>query len=229
MSEPVDYFTGRVSRYCDGCPLPTVREAIVDTAIEFAEKTLALRTEGKQFDLRPGVFQYELDLPSQTELARVLWVSIGDFVCLPRRQLDRPLDEFSAMQSFKQDYGIERRESGYPFEYHVTYNDDGLLFNVYPEPSKALPVYMSLALRPVRDATTLDSDFKRFWLDPLVSGAAGVLMGIPDKSWTNPMEAQNMRNKFMAGVTNASTEADSGRVRGSQRVKGRQWYNDSYC
>lgn len=74
----ISEFFSRLIPYVPGCSEPLAQQALLDSAIAFCEASQVIRHDLDVFNTVIGRASYELDLPSQQELARILLVKVGD-------------------------------------------------------------------------------------------------------------------------------------------------------
>ncbi len=201
--KPVSDFFSRVMPYLPGCPEPTAAQALVDAAIVFCEDSLVIRNQLDTFSTVVGQDAYELDVPTQQQVSRVLTVFVED----------TPIPAWTAQGTPPVD---DARAS--PTAYYVTRNNSELRLRLYPTPDKAYPIKVVAALRPTRTATRMEDDLLDLWSDAVIAGALSRLMAVTSQAFTNPGEAMRMQMMAAQLARRARTEGNVGSVRGSMRV-----------
>jgi len=199
---PISDFFPRVLPYVPGCPQPVAEQAILDAAIVFCEDSLVIRERFSAFNTDPGIADYGLTTPSDTQVARLLAVYVNG-TQIPAWVSDPPPPAVG---------------SGAPTTYYTTRSDGVFKLELYPIPDRAYEITVEAALRPTRDAATLDSDLFGLWSDAVVSGAIGRLSSIPDQPFSDLARAgaAQLTAAFMG--RKARTENGVGRVKGVSRV-----------
>lgn len=201
--KPVSDFFSRVLPYVPGCPEPTAAQALVDAAIVFCEDTMVVRNQLDTFSTVVGQDAYELDVPLQQQVSRVLTVFVDD----------TPLPSWTAQGTPPSDDARNR-----PMAFYTTRSNSEFLLRLYPTPDKVYAVKVVAALRPTRTATQLEDDLSSLWSDAVISGALARLMAVPSQPFTNPGEAMRMQMNAIQLARRARTEGNVGHVRGSMRV-----------
>lgn len=187
-----------------GCPEPTLNQALVDAAVVFCEDTLVVRERLQMFNTVVGQTTYDLDVPSATEdVTRILHV-VAD-----GRLLDLMPQERAVYADSRQ---------GYPAVAYSIRNESEFLLALYPTPDEVMPVDVTVALRPKRNATTLNDDLYHLWVDTVVHGTLARLCAIQGQPFTNEPLAQSSAVMFQRGINRARIEGSYGRVRGQIRV-----------
>lgn len=194
----------RLLPYAPACPEPMAEQCIVDAAIEFCEKTNAFRYTPDQVSTTAGLTTYDFDLPSFTDFARVIHLSIDS------KEIQSVVTEAQPLEA---DYQTK------PDHYFVTQNESELLLNLYPTPDDVYTIDMSIALRPTRNATQIDDDLYTYWQDAIICGALYRIMSVPGQAFSDPVNAGYYNRKFHVLMNNARNEGNLGRVVGSMRVR----------
>ena len=196
-------FMPRILPYLPGCSQPMASQALVDYAISFCEDSLVLRQTQEPIAVVANVSAYSLDAPADQQVARVIHVWLDG-------KLIQPLPSDVPIPGD----GLVRR----PTAYYTTRVDSELLVNLYPIPDADYTLTVETALRPTRDATTLQDDLFTLWVEPLVLGTLSTVMTIPDQPFSNPAAAMTYSARALQLSRKARIEGGIGRVRSSQRV-----------
>jgi hypothetical protein len=202
----ISEFFSRLIPYVPGCSEPLAQQALLDSAIAFCEASQVIRHDLDVFNTVIGRASYELDMPTQQELTRILLVKVGD------QEIYAELAESR---------GYPPDADAIPTAFFTTRNDAELLFQLYPVPDKVYAVRVRVALRPTKAATQVENDLVDYWTDPIVDGAMARILAIPDQPFSDPNKAMMMRASAARATHNARIEGNYGRVRGSMRVKQR--------
>jgi hypothetical protein len=202
----VSEFFSRVIPMATGCPEPVAEQAIVDSAIDFCEKTLALRYQSDALFAVSGISTYDIEVPTYHALSRIIHAKIGDqeLQAMPVEQLP-----------------TERDYSAQPVKFYVTQGQFERQLNLYPTPDASYTVNMTLAIRPLRGTGYLADDLFDYWLEPVVAGTLMRLKAIPDQPFSDPAGSIYYGQRFGALCNNARVEGNIGRVVGSMQTKPR--------
>jgi len=205
MKAVSDFFP-RVIPYLPGCPEPLAARALVDSAIQFCDESLVLRQKLDAFSTVDGVGSYELDTPTNQQVSRVMKVWLDGVLIGPV-----PVDDAVPMSTPKQK----------PYAFYTTRVDSEFLLNLYPTPDKLYSIVVEAAMRPARDATSLEDDLFHLWVNPVVMGAMGILQSIPGQAFSEPTEGQRNSLMALALARKARIEGGFGRVRSTVRISPR--------
>lgn len=201
--KPLTDFLPRMLPYLPGCSEPLAVQTLLDSAIDFCEQSEVLREDLDPIITLVGVNNYELDAPSQQQVARVISV-----------QLDG-----SWLQDFPVDYPDKPIDmAGRPTHFSTTRNGSTLELKLFPQPDAAYEIKVSVATRPLRTATQVEDDLFNLWVEPVVAGAISRVKAIPNQPFTDPQGALVMQMQAQAGVAKARREGSYGRIRGSLKV-----------
>lgn len=179
-------------------------QSVLDSAIAFCEDSLVLREQLDDLATTAGASVYELDVPTQQSVARILTVTLDDQVLTPV-----PSEMVAA---------FDKRE-GKPVSYYTRRNGSVLELVFYPTPDKRYLISTQVALRPKRSATQLEDDLYELWLEPIVAGAVARIAAIPNQPFSDPMKAQSALTMASIGSRKARNEGAFGRVRGSLSMR----------
>lgn len=204
--KPVSDFYARVIPYVPGCPNTFASQAIVDSAIYFCEHSLALRFIADEFSTVAGVSQYDVDVPTNHLLSRIIYTTVDGDEIHPVVATSLPL---VASQQSK------------PTKYYVTQSESELQLNLSATPDDAYPVNMSLALRPTVDAKFLATELYDYWHEPIAFGALARLKSAPGQPYTDLAEANFYSQKAKMLCKNARNEGNISRIVGSLQTQPR--------
>jgi len=191
--------------YVPNCPDSLVESTLRSACIEFAE-----RSKAYVYDLDPittisGVYEYEFDQPSGTDVHQILWMTYdGD-----------DLDPISP-RSLELNYPDWRDKTSLP---QVYLQKNPSTFWVIPVPNSAVTdgLLLSVALKPSRTTSNIDTIFSNSYRDGIVYGTLYRLLRIPAKDWTDPQAAADYLSLFNQEVVQAELKARGGDL-GVRRV-----------
>jgi len=191
--------------YVPNCPDSLVESTLRSACIEFAE-----RSKAYVYDLDPittisGVYEYEFDQPSGTDVHQILWMTYdGD-----------DLDPISP-RSLELNYPDWRDKTSLP---QVYLQKNPSTFWVIPVPNSAVTdgLLLSVALKPSRTTSNIDTTFSNSYRDGIVYGTLYRLLRIPAKDWTDPQAAADYLGLFNQEVVQAELKARGGDL-GVRRV-----------
>jgi hypothetical protein len=191
--------------YVPNCPDSLVESTLRSACIEFAE-----RSKAYVYDLDPittisGVYEYEFDQPSGTDVHQILWMTYdGD-----------DLDPISP-RSLELNYPDWRDKTSLP---QVYLQKNPSTFWVIPVPNSSVTngLLLSVALKPSRTTSNIDTAFSNSYRDGIVYGTLYRLLRIPAKDWTDPQAAADYLSLFNQEVVQAELKARGGDL-GVRRV-----------
>ena len=193
--------------YVPNCPDSLIESTLRSACIEFAE-----RSKAYVYDLDPitsisGVYEYEFDQPSGTDVHAILWMTYdGD-----------DLDPISP-RSLELNYSDWRNKTSVP---QVYLQKNPSTFWVIPVPGSAVTngIQLSVALKPSRTTSNIDTTFSNSYRDGIVYGTLYRLMRIPAKDWTDPAAAADYLGLFNQEIVQAELKARGGDLGVKRTVK----------
>jgi hypothetical protein len=202
---PVSAFFSRLLPNVVGCPEPLAHQAVVDSAIHFCDTTLATTVDLDPANVLVGVRDYELDLPSQQELAQVVRVWLND-------RLLSPVPSYEVARADILD--------GHPRYYFSRDIDEVLNVRLFPSPDKEFlaGLVVRVATKPKRNATQVHSALFNEWAEVIVDGALARIHDVPGQAFTNESKSMMLYQKFRARMNGARITALHGRTVSSMTV-----------
>lgn len=165
-----------------GCPRPTIEQFVRDIAIEVCEKTLVWRFEQDIVVLTPGIYEYEYEVPTNSEVVAVIHAALlsggvyaGTLDPVVQEDLHRLYPDWPSND-------IAKRSSPRVIG---QFNPDHFVVAPVPDATNPYSVKMFLALRPTQDATGMDKTALDEVEQLITHGVLQHLHTIPDKSWTD--------------------------------------------
>lgn len=80
---------------------------------------------------------------------------------------------------------------------HYFPGKDSISFWPIPSDAATELIYVTVALKPTRTATTLDDDLVEDWAEALINGTKGELFAMPNKTWTDPSQANYHKGLYL--------------------------------
>lgn len=209
----LDLFLPYVQPYVMGCPDSAARQAIVDSAIEFCERTQIIQQTLDPMSTEAGIGEYELDLPTRQELVQVkrAWFKGSEMDPVAVEAVRNALawrDVIPGVQA----------ESGSPREFYTA--DRGAI-GLYPRPTttEADTLTVRAALKPSRSVTQLDDSLYEDWVEVIAAGALKRLHATRGQPYTDQAAASAAAAVFLEGANRAKYVATYGRARGELSVQ----------
>lgn len=180
---------------CAGLPLDYALHIIRNTAIDFCTRTWVFQTPITG-DMVASTASYTLTPPDQTEFTGLVWV---------KNQRDLTGEEVEAKTASAKDVATAPSSSGAPTRYTRT----GLTnLTFYSTPDAAYTFTAQMALRPLRDASTIDSEVFTRHRQGIAHGALMTLLAMINKPWTNPSAAAMHGAEYMRAIRNAKIDLE---------------------
>jgi hypothetical protein len=181
---------------------PVLDNALRNTAIEFFRESWSWRVYTDPISVEAGVPEYDVELPTGTDIVTVLSVTLNGAPINPNTndELDRLRPRWTS-------------DTGLPKWYTMTESTSIVLAPV-PDQNFTDGLVMHLALMPTRSATSITDWAANLYWDGIVAGTIAYLMEMPEKPWSNEKFAANRRRVFNSAVASARESA----VRGLSRA-----------
>ncbi len=201
-------FLPRLLVFTPACSDPLAMQALLDSAIEFCEKTGVLSARIDPVYLVTSAAEYEIESPvANTEvfLATKAQVDGSDVETVMADA--RPLGDLRVAR---------------PDKVYVVLNSDcSSTFALNTMPDMNYQLTAEVLLRPTRTATSLPDVLFTRWVDALISGALARLYMIPNQAFSSPVLAQYYETRAAKLRHNAKIDASYGGARGTLTVKQR--------
>ena len=191
--------------YVPLCPDLLVERNLRSAAIEFCERSKAYILDMDPFTTTSGVYEYDFDIPTGTEVHQILYMTYDG----------QDMDPISP-RSLELNYPDWRDKSGNP---HVYLQKTPTTFWVVPVPSGSKEVIASVALKPSRTSNSIDTTVSNQYRDAIIYGALYRLLRIPNREWTEIGSAQEYLYQFNLEIQQAELRARGGDLGVKRTVK----------
>lgn len=195
-----------------GCPRPTIEQFVRDIAIEVCEKTLVWRHEQNLLPLTAGVYEYDYEVPTGSEVVGLIHAALfsgteflGDLKHAPQQEIHRMYPDWPSPDTTRR--SMPRFVS--------QFDPDHFVLAPIPDASKSYSVKMFLALRPTPTATGMDKTAMDEVEQLIVHGVLQHLHTIPDKSWTDYGVASYHAKQYTYKTALRRAKANLGVAKGS--------------
>lgn len=182
--------------YVPFCPDPLVEQNLRSATIEFCERSKAYVLDMDAFNTISGVYEYDFDIPTGTEVHQVLQMTYDG----------RDMDPISP-RSLEVNYPDWRDRTGRP---HVYLQKTPSTFWLVPVPQGSFPVIASVALKPSRTSNNIDTTISNQYRDGIIYGTLYRLLRMPGREWTNVNAAREYLAQFNNEITQAELRARGG-------------------
>ena len=178
------------------CPTPMITDMVRSVCIDFCESSRYLRTQLDSFNTVVDDDEYEITTPTDTVLAGILSMRVGDRVL-----------EATTQERLEEEATYWRDRSGPPTRY-IQSSEQAVILNPVPSDVEAVRVFA--AIRPSQASGGIDEAIFERFRDGIASGAISRLMAMPGVAWSNPQLAEYHASIYGASVTQASSKAARG-------------------
>lgn len=192
-----------------GCPDALIKQALVQTAIEFCTETLAWQEIQDPVIVIDKQNLLDVEVPKDGRIVTVrdIWASNRRLRPVTMPQL------FEVMPNWQTAQGSE------PTYYNAS--TDWQSIRIFPIPLEAnrAKLTMRVAYAPTLTATTLPDEICTKYLDGITGGTKARLMIMPGKTWSNTQSAVIYRTQYNDQVVKAKIDDLHDRVQGSLSVR----------
>jgi hypothetical protein len=192
-------FLTRVIPYATGCSEPMAIQALLDSAIEFCERSLVVQARLEPTPMVMAQAKYDLGLPLQQDCAMVMRAWLDNHLLTP--------------QATEHAYA-NGSAPGTPRFYSTDNSDGALALVVEPPPdagSVGLNLVAKVALRPTRAATKVDDTLYANWAEGIAAGALRRILSIPGQPFSDDARAGMFYVIFKQHLQTARIEGYRGR------------------
>ena len=184
--------------YVPGCPDSLIEQHLRSATIELCEKSKAYVLDLDPITSISGVYEYDFDQPTGTDVYQILW-AIYD---------GEDLDPISP-RSLELNYPDWRDKSSTP---NVFLQKNPNTFWLIPVPgaTKSNAIQLSVALKPTRSSNNIDTTFANDYRDGIVYGTLYRLLRMPAREWSDPAAAGDYLSLFNEEVKQAELRARAG-------------------
>ena len=191
--------------YVPLCPDSLVEQNLRSATIEFCERSKAYILDMHPFNTISGVYEYDFEIPSGTEVHQVLYMTYDG----------RDMDPISP-RSLELNYPDWRDRTGNP---HVYLQKTPTTFWVVPVPSGSDQIIASVALKPTRSSNNVDTTISNTYRDAIIYGSLYRLLRMPHREWSDIGAAQEYSFQFSQEIQQAELRARGGDLGVKRTVK----------
>ena len=157
------------------------------------------------FNTISGVYEYDFDIPTGTEVHQVLQMTYDG----------RDMDPISP-RSLDLNYPDWRDRTGRP---HVYLQKTPSTFWLVPVPQGSFPVIASVALKPSRTSNNIDTTISNQYRDAIIYGTLYRLLRMPGREWSDVNAAREYLAQFNLEIQQAELRARGGDLGVKRTVK----------
>jgi len=184
--------------YVPTCPDNLVESHLRSATIELCEKSQAYVYDLDSITSVSGVYEYDFGQPTSTTVHQILWMTYnGD-----------DLDPISP-RSLELNYPDWRDKSSIP-QVYLQKSPDAFWLVPVPNSTTTNAIQISVALKPTRSSSNIDSTFSNDYRDAIIYGALYRLLRMPNREWSDPTAANDYLSLFMQETKQAELRARAG-------------------
>jgi hypothetical protein len=213
MSKSNDLFLDYIMPHVPGCVVDIAKHELVNTLIDFCERTLILQRDLDPTTVVENQIDYDLDAPTGYKVCKIMkaWYLNNEISATAP-------DMVSAPQVYNQTMTDAPVQSGVPGAY---VQKDDATFSLYPVPAETVAnaITMRAALKPIRSSTTIEDFIFEDYAEVIAKGTLKRLMLHPAKTYSNNDMAVANNVLYEQGVNSARQRATRGYGRSNLQVK----------
>lgn len=192
--------------------------AVRNACIDFCHTTLLVQTVTTQ-NIVADQQDYNLTIPAESVLARVMKVFYGDTELAPNT-----VESVNSGVVVRGNVGDATQRKDTPVVYFQR-TPTVATISVYPLPATALTLGLGVraAFAPTRTAANVDDSLLNYWAEEIAAGALYRLMSTPGQAFSDLSMAAFQKNKFDVGCRSASIQSRTGLIAAASRVEGRRF------
>ena len=187
--------------YVPFCPDSLVEQQLRSATIEFCERSKAYILDVDPFNTIAGVYEYDFDIPTGTEVHQILLMTHDG----------KDMDPISP-RSLELNYPDWRDRTGNP---HVYLQKTPTTFWLVPVPSGSKQIITSVALKPSRTSNNIDTTISNTYRDALIYGTLSETFSF----LKTPQDVQLYEQKYAQAVQNLA-QTQMGRKRRDEYADG---------
>lgn len=203
-----DSFLREVMPHCPDVMEVVALHAIVNSCIEFCERSTIHRINMTAISSVVDQEEYAITVPSETRLASVVQMSYSGIPLVPKN-----LEEL-AVEFPSQNWALVEGQPAF----YTQLTPGSVTIVPYPTEVEADVLTGVIALMPTRTATTVYDDLYNRYAEDIAFGARSRLHYTAGQPYYDPVMADQCRTRFVAAITNAKTRANKGQTRAMTRV-----------
>jgi len=177
-----------------GCPDFVAEKAIKDAVLSFCKRSNAYRLTLDPVLTVAGLYEYDIDLPRNTNITEIYSVIRGE------KELEPDTEQGANHANPKW-----RTEKSTPTHYIRPNNK---MMYLVPVPIKSGEnVTIHAAIKPSLTSTSISTDFVEDHVDGIMAGAMANLFNAHEMPWANPQRAAKHEAEFAAHISEAKNKA----------------------
>jgi len=194
-------------------PQPIINREVVSIILEFCKKTSILQRE---FELEIDSGDLDDDRQDCIDFNISAWANamrptvVMDILIDSVRYVPHKRNILNTITAFNQIPGAAGTSisSDERFKYYWVPNNQTI--RIFDMTSSMSTLYLRIAVKPLRAATTIDTDLFEDWSEAFVAGAKYKLLSMPGKDWTDKKSAEDFKRDWRKYLSQAKQHVLSG-------------------
>jgi hypothetical protein len=192
----LDTFAPEILQYCNGAPTIMVRSHVINTVIEFCEKSLVLKKSPSPLNLEEDVNTYTLKYPANRYRA----------IAVDNARIDGsdlPMTETTEKEMNASFANWRTTTASKPSRYFL--EDETNKIRFWPMTNADINDDLELVTRVTytRSQTEVDEFLYEKWHEVIQAGVINRMLMIPSATWYNPQLAQEFKRVWSRGIRQA--------------------------
>ena len=189
-----------------GCPDMLIKNSIRSAVIELCEKANVYQAELDPLTTVSGIYEYDLEAPSGTNVHKVLWVTHEgkDLEPVTSALIEQRLPKWR-----------QTDQHGVPL-YFIKQTSSLVWLAPIPATTGISSTIIRAILKPTHSSSSCDNDVMNDNRDAIINGALNRLLRIPNRDWTDFKHSQvygALFNEAVVAAERRSRNADTGVAR----------------
>lgn len=207
MPKPLSDFLPQVLTHVPGCIDLLAKNAVLEAAIEFCERTKVNDEALAAIDVLADTGTYNLTAPASTEIVEILSVKHDGESLDPTSR--------AALDADRPDW---ETDTDTPLAYFSDPGRTTVTLGPTPDADLVGGLVVRAAVRPARTATTIDDFLYNQHLQAIAHGALARLFAMAKKEWTSAAKSKEHRDAFDLQISNATVKRAKGHVNAPLRT-----------
>jgi hypothetical protein len=209
----LDLYLPEILPEVPGCPSDMAKRALLNTVIEFCEKSLIHQETLDPITALANITDYDLEAPKGYRIQKIMkmWFLGQEMEAVAP-------DDIGVPDAYRASISGYNASKGPPAAYT---QKDVDTFTILPIPDQRYTssITMRAALVPLRTVTETEDFLFELWSEIIGFGTKARLMLTPGKPYSNAEAATYNQARYVSGLNDARQRATRGNVRSDLRVK----------
>jgi hypothetical protein len=200
----LDTLAPEILQYCNSAPTIMVRTHIINTTIEFCQKTLLLKKKPSNVTLEEDVHEYTLKFPGN----RYRTIAIDS--CKFEGDTTQPLIRTTEKEMDGEFVNWRDTKNSQPTRYYLKDGTNKIGFWPVPKADIDTDLVIRAIVTYKRDQTEIDEFVYEKWHEVIQAGVIAKMLLINGATWFNPQLAPTFARAYSRGVREGRKTTVSG-------------------